>query len=378
MWRIPLFKLDYDESEFESVMRVLKSQWLTAGDVTSNFENEFASYLGKGVRATAVSSGTAALHLSLLACGIKRGDEVMVSGLSFVAGINVVEMVGAKSIWVDCTSHDDWNLSVDDIKKKMTDKVKAIVLVHYAGYPCNMEDIMEFARSHGVHVIEDVAHAVGAEYCGKKCGTIGDIGCFSFFSNKNLSTGEGGMVVTCNDALQNKLVLLRSHGMTSLTIERYKKKGFSYDVMFPGLNYRLDEIRSALGRAQLNKLDRNNKKRCDLTLYYKKRLMGIGGISVPWKKIQLGVMPSYHIFPVLLDASKERIRIMEAMREKGIQTSIHYPSYSSFSYYKDYGLQEIEVADDISKRVLTLPLYPSMANEEVDEVCRVLKESLEC
>lgn len=378
MWKIPLFKIDYDESELESVVQVLRSQWLTAGDVTASFENEFASYLGEGVQATAVSSGTAALHLSLLACGVKSGDEVMVSGLSFVAVLNVVELVGAKSIWVDCTSHNDWNLSVNDIKKKVTDKVKAIIVVHYAGYPCNMEDFMAFARSRGVYVIEDVAHGIGAEYCGKKCGTIGDIGCFSFFSNKNLSTGEGGMVVTCNDALQKKLALLRSHGMTSLTIERYKKKGFSYDVMFPGLNYRLDEIRSALGRTQLRKLDSNNKKRGELSLYYRERLIDIDGISVPWEKVPSGVTPSYHIFPVLLVPQKERTRVMEAMREKGIQTSIHYPSYSSFSYYKDYRSQKIEVADDISKRVLTLPLYPSMTYDEVDEVCSSLKESLEC
>jgi len=196
MWKIPLFDLNYDENETNAVLKVLSSKWLTTGQKTQEFEDKFSQYLGKDVFSVAVSSCTAALHMALLANNIKVGDEVIISSLTFVACLNVVQLVGATPVCADSKSFHDWNVSPEDIKKKITPKTKAIIIVHYAGYPCDMDEICKIAESNKLVLIEDVAHAVGAEYKGKKCGTLGHIGCFSFFSNKNLSTGEGGMIVT--------------------------------------------------------------------------------------------------------------------------------------------------------------------------------------
>ncbi|MBE9594529.1 MAG: DegT/DnrJ/EryC1/StrS family aminotransferase, partial [Proteobacteria bacterium] len=274
--------IDLDEEEIREVVKVLKSKWLSLGPVTQRFEEEFANYLGVK-HAFGVASGTAALHIALKVLGIRKGDEVTVPSLTFVATANSVLYCGAKPVFADITSLDDFNISQDDILEKITTKTKAIAIVHYGGYPCNMNAIMEIAEDHNLKIIEDAAHAPGAEYKGKKCGTIGDVGCFSFFANKNLVTGEGGMVVTNDDALAEKIRIMRSHGMTTLTWDRHKGHAHSYDVVDLGFNYRINEIASALGVVQLKKLDENNEKRRKIVERYRKGLEDISGISVPFK-----------------------------------------------------------------------------------------------
>lgn len=376
MWKIPLFDLNYDENETNAVLEVLRSRWLTTGPKTQEFEENFSRYLCSDVFSVAVSSCTAALHMALLANEISDGDEVIISGLTFVACLNIVKLVGAKPVCADSKSFFDWNVSPDDIQEKITPRTKAIIVVHYAGYPCDMDEICKIAESNNLILIEDVAHAVGAEYKGRKCGTFGDISCFSFFSNKNLSTGEGGLIVTRDKKYHEKFRLLRSHGMTSMTVERFNKKTISYDVVMAGLNYRIDEIRSALGIEQLKKLDDNNRKRKVLVEYYRSALTDCEGLIIPWNQSLCDRTSSYHIFPVLLPEHIDRKSVMDSLKEKGIQTSIHYPAFREFSYYRDIIKERIEVAEEISRRALTLPLYPSMTLQDITFVRDVFKKAL--
>ncbi len=376
MWKIPLFDLDYSDAEKQAVIEVIESKWLSSGEKTKRFESEFSSYLGDGVLSTGVSSATAALHISLLIAGVKQNDEVIVSGLTFVADANVVTMLNATPVFADVNSLDDWNPSIDDIKSKVTSKTKAIIIVHFAGYPIeDIDKLVKYCHDKNIMLIEDVAHTVGGSYDGKMCGTFGDMACFSFFSNKNLSTGEGGMFVTSNKDFDRQAKLFRSHGMTSMTIDRHEGRSISYDVVQSGLNYRIDELRCALGLVQLSKLDKNNKKRRVLVEYYIQKLEEkIPDISIPFSKVSDKTISSYHIFPILLPRNCDRIDIMTKLKEQGIQTSIHYPSFKDFSFYAKYAQDKLENADEISKRVLTLPLYPDLTTEMIDNVVIGIKE----
>ena len=378
MWKIPLFDLDYGNDEKNAVIEVLDSKWLSSGQKTKEFENTFASFLGDNMLTTAVSSATAALHISLLIAGIKQDDEVIISGLTFVADANVVTMLKAIPIFCDVNSLYDWNPNIDDIISKVTKKTKAIIVVHFAGYPIeDIDRLVSFCKEKNITLIEDVAHAIGGSFNGKKCGTFGDMACFSFFSNKNLSTGEGGMFATRNAKFDKKAKLFRSHGMTSMTIDRHEGKTVSYDVVQPGLNYRIDEIRCALGLVQLSKVDTNNLKRKELVEYYIAQLKEKdSSIIIPFEKISEKTVSSYHIFPILLPKEANRIEVMSKLKEKGIQTSIHYPSFKDFSYYAPFAIDKLKYADEISKRVLTLPLYPDLTNDMIDIVVKEIDNLL--
>lgn len=260
MWKVQLFELNYDERELQAATEVIRSAWITMGEKTKSFESAFGAFLGGGALCTAVANGTAALHTALLAAGVGPGDEVIIPSLTFVADINVVQIVGASPVLVDCTSYDDWNISPEGIAAAITPRTKAVLVVHYGGYACDIDAIQTAIRkvsgSRHICLIEDAAHAPGADYKSRLCGTIGDIGCFSFFTNKNLSIGEGGMFVTRSEELHEKGRHLRSHGMTTLTLERYKGRSVSYDVVQPGLNYRMKSpmfVDMTAGVAPLNK-----------------------------------------------------------------------------------------------------------------------------
>lgn len=247
--------------------------------------------------------------------------------------------------------------------------------MHYAGIPCNMESITDLARKRGLPVIEDCAHSPGSEYKGKRCGSIGDIGCFSFFSNKNMTTGEGGMITTNDENIAKKIRTLRSHGMTTLTLDRHKGHAFSYDVTALGFNYRLDEIHSALGIVQLEKLQKSNERRLTLATKYQQALSEIQGLSVISGN---GIsVSSNHILPVLLPEEIDRAKFMEYMKQNGIQTSIHYPPAHLFDFYRRmYGYKEgmLPLTEEVSKREVTLPLYPSMNEDSVSIVCDAVRE----
>lgn len=375
IWDIQLFKLNFDEKELNAVSNVVSSGWLTMGEETNKFESNFESFLGSDVLCSAVSNCTAALHMALLALDVGVGDEVIIPSLTFVADINVVKLVGATPILADSTSLNNWNISLGTIESLISKKTKAMIVVHYAGYPIHdIEGISQLCQNKGIRLIEDVAHAPGAMVGMKKCGTFGDVGCFSFFSNKNISIGEGGMVCTQNPKLHEKLRLLRSHGMTSLTLDRHKGRTTSYDVVQPGLNYRMDEMRSAIGSVQLEKLSNGNIKRGELTQHYRNKL-NYSLIEIPFSNQPSSCVSAYHILPVLLPADTDRNLIIKELKEKRIQSSIHYPPFWNFSAYKNKFIEaDSPIAAEICRRELTLPLFPKIKKEEIDMITDSLLE----
>jgi len=367
MWRVQLYKLNYDEREYQAVKEVLDSGWLTISEKTRNFEAAFSQFLGNGTQCLAVSNCTAALHMALLALGIKEGDEVITPSLTFIADQNVTAMIGAKNVLADISSMEDWSVDPDNIETRITPKTKAVMIVHYAGFACDMERITALCKKRGLFLIEDCAHTPGADFNGQPLGTFGDISAFSFFANKNIAVGEGGMVVTRNAQLFEKLRLLRSHGMSVASFDRYKGRAVSYDVQSPGLNYRIHEISSALGLVQLEKLEEANNKRKKLVEHYYDRLEEVQSVSIPYRNFSRG-KPNYHIMPILLSESVDRTAIIESMKQDGIQTSIHYPAIQNFSGFNGK-TNPTPKAEYVCAHELTLPLYPTMTNEEVDIVC---------
>jgi len=343
------------------------------GEMVQKFEKKFAQFVG--VRhAIATSSGTGALHLALKSLGLKPGDEVLVPALTFVASANAVLYNGAKPVFVDSTSLDDFNISPKDMERKITRRTKAIIVVHYAGYLADVDKIRKIAKKRNLFIIEDAAHAIGAKLKNRMAGNLGTLGCFSFFSNKNLATGEGGMVVTNDKMLADKIRPARSHGMTTLTWERHIKKAISYDVLDLGYNYRMTEVSAALGMEQLKKLHKNNLKRKKLTHLYVQNLNRTKGIHIPFQNYPRD--SSHHIFPILLDKKINRRKFIEGLGQKGIQTSIHYPPVHQFSYYKKIlktSKLNLAIAEQIGAREVTLPLHPLMSEKDVKYVCRQIR-----
>jgi len=372
-WKVPLADMDFGPEEEAAVLKVVKSRWLTMGAITQNFEKAFADFIGVK-HALAVSNATVALHLACEALGIGPGDEVIIPSLSFVATSNAVLYTGAEVRFADIESRHDLTISPASIKAQITPKTKAIIVMHYGGYPCQMPAIMEIADHYGLAVIEDAAHAPGAQLSGKSLGAWGQVGCFSFFSNKNLSTGEGGMLVTNQDEIAEKVNLMRSHGMTSLTWDRHQGHAYSYDVTELGYNYRIDEIRSALGIAQLEKLPANNAKRQAISEQYIQGLKDCP-VEIPFQSYQS--QSAHHIFPILLPKSNDRKVFIDALRAQGIQTSIHYPPIHLFSYYRQrYPAIQLALTENLASREVTLPLYPGMSKEMADWVIEAVKQAL--
>ncbi len=370
-WKIPLFNTDLASPELQAVSRVLESGWLTMGTETACFEEEFRSYVN-APHAIAVASGTAALHLCLRAYGIEQGDEVICPSLNFCAGPNVIIAQGADVVFADVASLDDLCLSPDDVEAKITPRTRAIMAMHYAGHPCNMATLKEIADSHNLRLIEDAAHAPGANLDGTQCGALADAGCFSFYSNKNLTTGEGGMI-TCPDSdVAERLRRLRSHGMTVPTMERHRGHAFSYDVLEPGFNYRMDELRAALGRAQLKRLDTANVHRRQLARRYRDNL-GDSAVELPFARPR-GV-GAYHIQPILLPVGTDRNNFMNFLKKHSIQTSIHYPPVHLFTWYrKKYSQTCLPFTEEAARRLVTLPLFATMTKEQVDLVCQTVRD----
>jgi len=376
-WRIPLADIDFGPEESEAVAEVIHSKWLTMGAVTQEFEQAFSEYVGSHY-AIAVANGTAALHLACLALNLTPGDEVIVPSLTFVATANAIRYTGATPVFADITGESDFNISYQSIQRLITKNTRAIIVVHYGGYACRMPEIMALAREHNLRVIEDAAHAVGSELEGRKLGSWGDLGCFSFFSNKNMTTGEGGMIVTDDEAISQRLHRLRSHGMTTMTWDRHRGHAWSYDVVDLGYNYRIDEIRAALGVVQLRKLETNNARRRQLTQLYHETLQEM----VPQITLPFGAHPGIsaaHLMPVLLPHSANRVAFMEQLKAQGIQTSIHYPPIHLFSAYQDSrkGAKSLSITEDIAAREVTLPLYPTMSDDDIATITHAVCEALQ-
>ena len=375
-WKIPLFDPDLGPAEEQALVDVIRSKWLTMGDRTKAFERKFAEEIGVPI-ALACHSATAALHMAMAALDVGPGDDVVVPSLTFVATANAVRYCGARPVFADVVSLNDWNVDAKTIERALTPATKAVMVVHYAGYACDMPAIQALARRRGLAVVEDVAHAPCVSLDGVALGAWGDIGCFSFFSNKNMTTAEGGMVTSRRPELGQRLAWLRSHGMTTLTLDRHKGHAFDYDVVALGYNYRMSELNAALGLVQLATVRERNARRGTLVAAYRERLARIEGLAVPFSAHRGEA--AFHIMPVLLPEHVDRTSVMAAMRDAGIQTSIHYRPIDTFTAYVEAGLgpsPHVPNTHAIGARMVTLPLYPGMRIDQVDLVCNTLQNAL--
>lgn len=373
-FKIPLFDLNFGPEEEEAVVRTLRSKWISMGPNCQDLERNFAHLLDVE-HAVAVTNCTAALHLALKILDIGPGDEVIVPSLTFVATVNAVRYVGAEPVFADIVSVDDLSLDPVDIESKITDRTKAVMVMHYGGFTVAMDRITALARQHGLAVIEDAAHAPAAKFGDEYLGTIGDVGCFSFFSNKNITCAEGGMLVTRREDLAARARLLRAHGMTTLSFERAKGHATSYDVVDMGYNYRLDDVRGALMLAQLKKLPGDIAGRKIVRAVYEKELEDVPELAVPYRGF--AHESSHYIMPVVLRSGgvARREEVRAKLAQKGIQTSVHYPAVHRFSVYKKF-TRELPVTEFVADHELTLPMYPALTSDQVCQVCDALRASL--
>jgi dTDP-4-amino-4,6-dideoxygalactose transaminase len=374
-WRVPLSDIFVDDELAAAVLETLRSGWWSMGPRVDEFERAFAGFCG-APHALAVANGTAALHLALLAVGCGAGDEVIVPSLNFVAAANAIVHTGAEPVFCDIVGPDELNLDPEDVEAAVTPRTKAVLALHYAGFPCAMDDVRAIADRHGLAIVEDAAHAPGASLEGHMCGTLGDVGCFSFFSNKNLPLGEGGMIVTSNDELAERLRLLRSHGMTTLTWDRHHGHASSYDVLLPGFNYRLDEVRATVGLVELPRLLAENAARARISTRYRDALDGENGLSLPFHGNGPDRTSSYHLAVVLLPYGADRGQVRAELADDRIQTSVHYPPIHAFSAYRETVRRELPRTDAVAPRLLTLPLYGRMTDAQMEGVIEALLRSL--
>jgi dTDP-4-amino-4,6-dideoxygalactose transaminase len=370
LWRVPLSDIAVDDEIVAAAARALASGWWSTGPRVAEFEAAFARFVG-AEHAVAVSSGTAALHLAAAACGCGPGDEVVMPSLNFVAVASVVRHLGATPVLCD-TGELDPRLDPEDLEAAVGPRTRAIVALHYGGIPCDMDAVRAVAVRRGVAVIEDAAHAPGAAYHGRACGSLGDVGCFSFFSNKNLPIGEGGMVVTGDRALADRVRLLRSHGMTALSWDREDGHAAGYDVVAPGFNYRLDEARAAIGLVQLARLREANAARARLVARYRERLEGIAALP----EHPPDSTSAHHLAAVVLPPGSRRADVRRSLAERRIQTSVHYPPIHTFRAYAGPATRPLPRTDQLAPRLLTLPLFPHMTEAQVDEVADALARAL--
>jgi dTDP-4-amino-4,6-dideoxygalactose transaminase len=366
-WAVPLSAILVDAEIERAVVEVLRSGWWSMGPRVAELEREFADFCGAET-ALAVTNGTAALHLALLAVGCGPGDEVLLPSLNFVAAANAIGHVGADPVFCDVEGPDNLNIDPGDIEAAVGPATRAVVVMHYGGYPCRMDAVLEVAARHGLAVIEDAAHAPGASWRGRMCGTIGDVGCFSFFSNKNMPTGEGGMVVTSDETVAERIRLLRSHGMTALTWDRHRGHAQGYDVVASGLNYRFDELRAAIGLVQLRRLPERNASRGEIVTRYRAELDGVRGITMPFAPDR-ETTAAYHLAVLVLPAGLSREDFRASLAAQRIQTSVHYPPIHTLSRYHELGTRRpLAATDAVAERLVTLPLYPHMRDDQVEAV----------
>lgn len=377
-WKVPLYGLTVGKEELLAVEKVMKSKWISMGEETKKFEKMFAERLGLSLPGVAMNSGTATLHTAMEILGIGPGDEVLVPSLTFVATANAVKMVGAKPVFIDSVSELDFNMDIKSIERNITKNTKAIIVVHYGGYSADMKNILAIAKSNGLKVVEDVAHGPFIKTQQGFLGTLGDVGCYSFFSTKNITTGEGGMLVTSSPDLHERARLFRSHSMSVSSWDKHKGRPTTYDVSEVGMNYRTTDIASTIGIEQIKKYDSNQRIREDLVRLYRESLCRIPGLLIPFKFISPSES-SHHIFPVLLQKEVNRDNIINSLKEKGVQTSVHYPACHLFTLFRrDQGttIGLCPVAEGIADKELTLPLHPQMNPDDVYFVCESLEAAL--
>lgn len=373
-YKIPLFDLNLGEEEIDAVVNTIKSNWISTGPKCQEFEELFSVMLEVN-HAVTLANCTCALHLACIVLGIKGADEVICPSLTFAASVNCIRYVGATPVFCDIKGPEHINIDASQIENLITPKTKAIMVVHMAGFPADMDMIMAIAQKHNLRVIEDACHGPLSEYKGKKLGTIGDIGCFSFFSNKNISTGEGGMLVTNDENIANRVRSLRSHGMTTMSYQRATGHATSYDIVELGYNYRMDDLRASIGVAQLHHLKEDLIKRAKVRSFYLEALKDVDQVIVPYAD-NIEFVSNY-IMPIVLKNStiENRDRIREELHSKGIQTSIHYPAIHKFSIYQNYQAN-LPNTEYVCNNEITLPMYSKLTEQNVKFIVESLNAAL--
>jgi dTDP-4-amino-4,6-dideoxygalactose transaminase len=371
--KVPYFIPWITKEDKNSVNQALNQRWLTNGPILQRFENKFSKYENSKF-SSGVSSATHGLHLALRALNIQPGDEVIVPTMTFSATIDVVRYCGAKPILTD-VEYDSLNISPKEIKEKITKKTKAIIPVHYGGQSCDMDTILSISKKHGLKILEDCAHALGSTFKQKKCGNIGDIGCFSFYPTKIITTGEGGMVVTNSQKLHKKINQLRSHGMSYLPQDREKSAIWNYDITDLGYNYRLDEIRAALGISQFQRLKKINELRIKIAKKYDSELQKIKGIIIPKKLKNRNHIFHLYTIKITKDSPITRNELFVLLNKKGIGTSVQYPPLHLMSFNKkEYRKSKFPNANKLKDEIISLPIFPTMTNKDVNFVISTIKK----
>lgn len=372
---IPYGKQTIEQDDIQAVVDVLKSDFLTTGPKIAEFEQTVADYVGAKY-AVAISNGTSALHAACFAAGIEPGDEVITTPLTFAASANCVLYCGGTPVFAD-VDPKTYNIDPEDIQRKITDRTKAIIAVHLAGQPCDMDAIHSIAREHGLIVIEDGAHALGSVYKGKKVGSMSDMTTFSFHPVKPITTGEGGMIVTDNEDFYKKMILFRSHGITRDDSMMTRNDGpWFYQQFNLGYNYRITDIQCALGCSQMKKLDRFLARRKEIVARYNEAFADCDNIITPY---QLSDTESgWHLYIVQVKKCDRR-QVFENMREKGIGVNVHYIPVYMHPYYQEHGYENVHCAnaEEIYSHIISLPLYLGLTSEQQDYVIDTLKSLCE-
>lgn len=372
--KIPYFVPWINNQDKKSVINAMNQRWLTLGPKLEKFEEKIRLFVGTKY-SIGVGSATHALHLSVKSLGIGPNDEVIVPTFTFAATANSVSYCGAEPVLVD-VEPDTFNISIKQIEKKITKRTKAIIAVHYGGQASDMEEICMISRKHGLHIIEDCAHSLGSTYNNIKCGKIGQIGCFSFYPTKVITTGEGGMITTSNLKINKKIKLLRSQGMNVLPADRESKSRWKYDIVELGYNYRLDEIRASLGISQFNRIHEINQRRIKLAKKYNEQIIKIKGLSIPQTKSDRNHI--YHLYTIKVekDYHMTRDQLFNKFYKNGIGTSVQYYPLHLMSYnklkYKNKK-RDFPNSNILKDQVLCLPIYPTMTTKQLDYVVSILK-----
>jgi perosamine synthetase len=373
--KFPAYEPWISNEDKKIVNKTLNQSMLTLGPQLEKFENDFCKY-SNAKYAIAVSNCTAALHLSLMALGIKKNDEVIIPDLTFVADANAILACNAKPIITDINK-ENFFLSISNIKKNITKKTKAIIPVHIYGQVCNIDEIMDVAKDNNLKVIEDCAHAVGTFHKSKHVGNLGNTGCFSFYPTKNITTAEGGMVITNSEKIAKKVRQLRSHGMTKSLENRYSSEyPWIFDILEPGYNYRLDEIRAALGITQLKRIKKINELRKNASLYYFKNLQNIPGIILP--DMVNDRTHSYHLYTIRVTKlyKLSRNQLFKKLKDNGIRTTVYWMPIHKYTAYQKFAKKPNVVnTTKIYDEILALPLFPNISKIHQDNVIKVIKSS---
>jgi dTDP-4-amino-4,6-dideoxygalactose transaminase len=377
---IPFHRPAIGEDEIQSVVETLKSGWLTTGPKVKRFEEDFARYLGCG-HAIAVNSGTAALHLALDAIGIKEGDDVIVPTMTFAATAEVVVYFRANPVLVDCEP-ETLNLDPKQIEAAITSKTKAIIPVHIAGQPCNMDEILKIAKKYDLKVIEDAAHALPASCQGKKVGTIGDITCFSFYATKTITTGEGGMATTENPEWANRMRVMSLHGISLDAWDRYTDKGsWYYEIIRPGYKYNLTDIAAAIGIEQLKRCDEFWEARRRIAGHYHEAFADLPEIQVP--ACMPDIQHAWHLYAIQLNIERLKVNrqdFIKALKAQNIGTSVHFIPLHLHPFYRDkvgYQPADFPRASEVFERIVSLPIYPRMTEANVRDVIVAVRKLIQ-